>query len=367
DSWYWDFGDGGWSDEWSPTYTYNSPGTHTARLHLQRNCGAEVTRDLVIEVICEPPVASFEASPTSGDTPLEVTFTNTSTNTDSWYWDFGDGGWSDEWSPSHTYSYPGIYTALLHLQRNCGAEVTRDVVIEVICEPPVAGFEASPTSGDTPLEVTFTNTSTNTDSWYWDFGDGGWSDEWSPTYTYNSPGTHTARLHLQRNCGAEVTRDLVIEVICEPPVASFEASPTSGNAPLEVTFTNTSTNADYYSWDFGDGNGSDEWSPTHTYYDPGTYTARLYVYRDCGDDEEDTHEVVINVTPPSVPHPADVNVDFSIKINEAIAYLTGWQQGTNPIAFAIRAAYLWQNGEKYSYDGSAAPPMCWVLAPEVLP
>ncbi|OQB39481.1 MAG: hypothetical protein BWY09_01068 [Candidatus Hydrogenedentes bacterium ADurb.Bin179] len=68
-------------------------------------------------------------------------------------------------------------------------------------------------------------------------------------------------------------------------------------------------------------------------------------------------------TSPALPHPADSNADFRIVLGEAIGYLTGWQQGTNPIGYAIRAAYLWQNGEYYVYDGDAAPPLCWVLAP----
>ncbi len=66
---------------------------------------------------------------------------------------------------------------------------------------------------------------------------------------------------------------------------------------------------------------------------------------------------------PSVPHPADLNIDFRIVMSEAIAYLSGWQQGSNPIAYAIRAAYLWQNGEQYAYDAEQAPPLSWVLAP----
>jgi len=48
-------------------------------------------------------------------------------------------------------------------------------------------------------------------------------------------------------------------------------------------------------------------------------------------------------------------------MSEAIAYIAGWQQGSNPIGYAIRAAYLWQNGEYYTYDSEEDPPMCWVL------
>ncbi len=65
---------------------------------------------------------------------------------------------------------------------------------------------------------------------------------------------------------------------------------------------------------------------------------------------------------PKVPHPGDVNGDFSMVMSEAITYLAGWQQGGNPLAYAIRAAYLWQNGEAYGYDGDLVPPTCWTLA-----
>ncbi len=60
-------------------------------------------------------------------------------------------------------------------------------------------------------------------------------------------------------------------------------------------------------------------------------------------------------------HPADLNEDWRVVIGEAIGYLAGWQGGSNPIAYAIRAAYLWQNGERYRYDAGQAPPLCWIL------
>ncbi len=65
----------------------------------------------------------------------------------------------------------------------------------------------------------------------------------------------------------------------------------------------------------------------------------------------------------AISHAADTNADWRIALSEAIAYLTGWQQGSNPLAYAIRAAYIWQNGEQYIYDAEQAPPLCWVLAP----
>lgn len=47
------------------------------------------------------------------------------------------------------------------------------------------------------------------------------------------------------------TSDSVFVDILPPPVASFTANPESGCAPLVVTFTNNSQNAESYEWDFG--------------------------------------------------------------------------------------------------------------------
>ncbi|MEI6412077.1 MAG: PKD domain-containing protein, partial [Bacteroidota bacterium] len=47
-------------------------------------------------------------------------------------------------------------------------------------------------------------------------------------------------------------------------------------------FSNTSTNADQYTWDFGDGSFSSEVNPVHTYLSAGTYTVKLTTTNACG-------------------------------------------------------------------------------------
>ncbi len=66
---------------------------------------------------------------------------------------------------------------------------------------------------------------------------------------------------------------------------------------------------------------------------------------------------------PLTYHPSDPNGDSRIVMSEAIAYLAGWQQGSNPMGYAIRAAYIWQAGEYYYYDDTLEPPMCWIPIP----
>ncbi|HQN02217.1 MAG TPA: hypothetical protein PLL36_14145, partial [Candidatus Hydrogenedentes bacterium] len=97
-------------------------------------------------------------------------------------------------------------------------------------------------------------------------------------------------------------------------------------------------------------------------------TGCVFTPVDCDDGDPNTEDACDPVTgvcihtPISVPHPADMDVNYRIGLSEAIAYLAGWQGGSNPIAYAIRAAYLWQNGELYVYESENAPPTCWVLA-----
>jgi PKD repeat protein len=59
------------------------------------------------------------------------------------------------------------------------------------------------------------------------------------------------------------------------PVAAFSAAPLSGSAPLTVTFSNSSTNASDYGWNFGDSITSTVISPTHVYTQNGVYTVTL--------------------------------------------------------------------------------------------
>lgn len=60
------------------------------------------------------PIADFSGSPTTGEAPLTVNFTDLSIDdVNSWDWDFGDAGSSTDQDPNHTYSSAGTYTVSL--------------------------------------------------------------------------------------------------------------------------------------------------------------------------------------------------------------------------------------------------------------
>jgi PKD repeat protein len=145
---------------------------------------------------------------------------------------------------------------------------------------PTASFDADPLAGVAPLDVQFNDHSTGVIlTRFWDFGDGQTSLESSPLHQYQNPGTYTVTLAVVGLVGVDTLRRVDYIVVNEPPpVAGFSANQTTGLAPLDVQFTNSSTGTiDSFEWDFGDGNGSVDKEPLHTYQDPGVYSVRLIV------------------------------------------------------------------------------------------
>ena len=249
---------------------------------------------VTVTVACTPPTAVFSANPTTGYAPLAVTFTDASTGTiTSWQWDFNGDGTIDSTvqnPPQYTYTTAGTYTASLIVTGPCGTStITHEIVVST-CTPPTAAFSANPTTGYAPLDVMFTDASTGTiTTWQWDFNGDGTIDSTvqnPPQYTYTTAGTFNAQLTVTGPCGTNFVTHQIVVSTCTPPVAVFSATPTSGYAPLAVTFTEASTGTiTTWQWDFnGDGtiDSTVQNPPLYTYTNPGTYNAQLTVTGPCG-------------------------------------------------------------------------------------
>ncbi len=164
--------------------------------------------------------------------------------------------------------------------------------IEFEFTPYVAEFNADMTDICQWDQVTFTDESVNATSWEWNFGEGA-APETATTQGphsvyYTTPGLKTVSLTI--NGSLTEIKENLISVSVKP-----EADFSFGGNEFTVDFTNNSTNATIYLWDFGDGNTSTENNPTHTYATAGTYMVNLSAtYLNCEDNI--TLEVMVPLT-----------------------------------------------------------------------
>ncbi len=192
------------------------------------------------------------------------------------------GGTSYSWSPATGLSNSSIsnpvctptastvYTVTVTNSAGCTATAT--VSVTVTQGPTLAQGTATPETcgmnNGTATAGTVTGTSPFTYSW----SPGNLTGQ---TVSGLAAGVYTVTVTDATGCSqtSTVTVGLVIGVN-----AAASATPTTGVAPLNVVFTNSSSGANNYLWDFGDANTSSLQNPTHTYTATGTYTVMLVVW-----------------------------------------------------------------------------------------
>jgi PKD repeat protein len=307
----------------NPTVTWATPGVKNVTLTLNSGTGSQAILSQQVTVIGNP-TADFNFTVNG----LTVNFNATATNATSYDWNFGDGSFSTDEDPVHTYATGDIYTVVLTVTGPCGT-ATRTLNVNTA---PTAAFSASPTSGCTPLTVNFTNESSpNAVSYQWSFPGGTptASTAVNPTVAYQNPGVFPVTLTaVNPNGSSSVTLQSFISVQTVPSLGF-----TSVVNGLTVTFTNTSTGASSYFWDFGDGNNSSDANPVHTYAIGGVYEVELTATNICGSSL--TTNNVTMVLPPVAAFTANpssgcgpLTVEFTNASTGAASYSWSFPGGT---------------------------------------
>lgn len=133
-----------------------------------------------------------------------------------------------------------------------------------------AGFTMDVSAGCAPLCVNFSDTATGALAWLWDFGDSQTSTQANPSHCYVNQGMYTITLIETFSSGPDTATGTV--TVYPVPTAAFTYNVTGTNT---VQFTDQSTGAVGWSWDFGDFSSSTQQNPSHTYATSGTYTVGL--------------------------------------------------------------------------------------------
>ncbi len=230
------------------------------------------------------PLAAFTAAPISGPAPLSVKFSNQTTGSyDTCAWDFDNSGSTDSSQcvdPVHNYTTPGTYSVKLAVDGSYGRNALTKTNYVTVYAPAAAAFSADTTEGITPHTIAFSNSSSGDyDTCSWDFGDGGRSSDCSASvnHAYTVGGVYTVSLTVSGNGGSSTKTQTGYITIHQATAVAFSATPTSGPAPLSVTFSNQTT-GEFAScaWDFGDTKTSNVCAgQTNTYNLPGLYSVKL--------------------------------------------------------------------------------------------
>jgi PKD repeat protein len=166
-------------------------------------------------------------------------------------------------------------------------EVTDDANNSAV--PPVANFEGAPRTGDAPHTVTFNDLSNNGVSsreWIFEGGNPATSTAQQVVVNYPDPAKYDVTLIVHNDFGSDTLyRAEYVSVVLQP-VAAYTANPTSGVAPLTVTFTSNAVNAVNYNWSFPGAtpNSSTEVNPVVVYENPGSYNVNQVISNDFGSD-----------------------------------------------------------------------------------
>lgn len=287
-----------------PGYTMLNP-ADTVIIKLkttsQYGCKPDSLEQQFVTVITA--VAGFTKDTSFGCGPLPVKFTNTSSilnNAIQYSWNFGNGVTSSLLQPgtiifnSSPFFNDTTYQVTLKAYNGCDTTIWRDSI--KIRANPRARFGVDTTFGCSPFTVRITNTSPGgPNTYYWDFGNGVKDTTFtngSFNYTYNignAVDTFTIRLIAENQCRRD-TQSINVRVAPNliKPLINVNSSQLFGCAPHIVSFSNNSSGATSFTWNFGDNTApvvtnNNQSSVVHTYTKAGVFTVAIDITNGCSD------------------------------------------------------------------------------------
>ncbi len=286
-----------------PGYTMNNQGD-TIDIKLvttsPNGCKPDSTQHTFITV--RTAFAQFIKDTTGGCGPLIASFTNTSNiidNSVQFFWFNGPTLFSTAVNPppvtflSSPFFVDTTYYITLKAYNGCDTTIWRDSIR--ILANPKANFTVSSTSGCSPFTIQVTNNSLgNNTSYYWDFGNGDTdttttNGTFSYTYYTSVVDTFALTLIAENQCKRDTQ---VINIRVAPntitPGVQINSSELFGCVSHTVNFSNNTTGATSFTWDFGDSSplvttSAFQFTVPHTYTTAGTFTVAIAMTNGCSD------------------------------------------------------------------------------------
>ncbi len=210
---------------------------------------------------------------------------------------------------------------------------------------PVSGFIPADTSGCPPFPVSFTNTTIGGAGYEWHFSDGGQTTTTNAAHTFTNTGTADITYYINMiatstyGCKDSIQHQLTVHPL---PVSDFVHDEVPSCSPVNVNFTNISSGAASYVWDFGDGNPTSSLqNPSHIFINNTTliqyYEVKLIAYNSFGCPDTSLKYITvfpdpdytITAIPDTACHPANIQLVTQPGANN---YLWNYGDGTSQSA-----------------------------------
>ena len=327
----WDFGDGSGPYQNDTDiviehlYQKNRSSGFTVKLTAINDAGCAETFTIPKLVHVYGPEPSFSVDTKKGCVQFDANFTNTSIDVIKYYMAYGDATPLDSNGlDKHTYYYKNskedssVYYPTLYGLNDSGCfQFYTDTFI--VYRQPVPDFSISNTAICTPDAMTIKNKSLYSDSYEWDFGDGGKDTATNPIHYYKKEGIYTITLTAKNRHGCFVVKKFdSIKVYLKPKV-SFKVAKNiicfQDTASLTASFTSTAAPKSWL-WDFGDStntlDSSSQMNPKYHYKYPGLHNIKLIMQNmnGCFDTLVATKAIkTLDTIPPAAPKILYVTVD----------------------------------------------------------
>ncbi len=365
----WDFGDGDTSADREPSHSYATAGTYTVTLSVTADGGATDARSEQVTATApstppseppptdppeEPPPPPPPPPPPSNKAPkadfrvdcddLRCGFTDRSEDEDGsvvrWQWSFGDGTTSSERNPSHSYSSSGRYDVRLVVTDDDGANDDRTRHAQADAPPPPEEPPPPPEEPPPPPEEPPP------------------PPEEPPPPPEEPPPPPEEPPPPPEEPPPPPEEPPPPPPANKPPRAEFQVQ----CAELGCAFADRSTDEDgsvvSWRWEFGDGAGSSERNPSHTYDEPGRYEVLLVVTDDDGAAASKTHRAEPDGPAGNLPPKADFDVrcergltcSFTDKSKDDDGVITSWSWDFGDGATSSDRNPVHTYGERGRYD-----------------
>lgn len=287
-NWEWDFGDGNTSTEPSPNHLYTEANLYTVLLQIENenSCSHQITHSVWVK---HNPISDFSYVYTEGGS-CENTVIQFNDNSNAnegeittWDWNFGDGNSSDEENPTHVYLSSGNYNVSLTVVNSVGCSSTIQIPIQIYGTP-LVDFSFTEECLGNPTEFTdsdFINIGA-TSTWGYDFGDGQSVNGSDPIHEYLTEGEFTVSLNIAdtNSCSNSISH---LVPVYNAPVTNFSSDTVCFNTSSSFTdLSEPQSSVDFWNWNFGDTETSNEQNPSHLYSNPGYYNVELIAGNNAG-------------------------------------------------------------------------------------